>query len=169
MQNSVVSRDEWIAARKAFLDKEKQFTRQRDALSSERRRLPWVKVEKDYTFDGADGARSLADLFGCHSQLVIYHFMYGPDWQEGCPSCSFWADNFNNIPVHLAHRDVKLIATSKAPYEKLAAYKKRMGWTFDWFSTLSSDFSEDYQVTFSPEEVAEKRTYYNYRAGAFPG
>lgn len=128
MQNhEVVSRDEWLVARKELLAKEKEFTRLRDQLSQQRRALPWKKVEKGYVFDGPNGKETLTDLFEGQSQLIIYHFMYGPDWEEGCPSCSFWADNYNGIGVHLKHRDINLVAVSKARLETLEAYKKRMG------------------------------------------
>jgi len=169
MQNyKVVSRDEWLAARKQHLSKEKEFTRLRDQLSAERRELPWVKVEKPYVFDGPDGKESLSQLFEERSQLIVYHFMFHPSWNEGCPSCSFWADNFNGIIVHLNHRDVTMVAVSKAPFDKLEAYKKRMGWTFKWFSSFGSDFNRDYQVSFTPEEMQKGAMYYNYTTTKFP-
>jgi predicted dithiol-disulfide oxidoreductase (DUF899 family) len=158
----VVSRQEWIAARKELLAKEKQLTRQRDELTRQRRDLPWVKVEKQYTFEGPQGARSLNELFAGRSQLIVYHFMYGPDWKEGCPSCSFWADNFEGIPVHLAHRDATLVAVSRAPYQKLAAYRRRMGWTFPWYSSHGSDFNFDFQVSYTPEQVESGGAEHNY-------
>src|SRR5579872_1976750 len=130
--HSVVSHDAWVEARKQFLAKEKQFNRLRDQLSAERRALPWERVEKAYMFEGPDGRESLAELFNGRSQLVVYHFMLGADWESGCKSCSFWADNFNGIDVHLAHRDVTLLAISSAPYATIAAFKQRMGWTFKW-------------------------------------
>jgi predicted dithiol-disulfide oxidoreductase (DUF899 family) len=162
----VVSRDEWILARMALLAKEKEFTRQRDRLSAERRELPWVKVEKKYVFDGPSGKESLSDLFGNSSQLLVYHFMFGPEWTEGCPSCSFWADNYNGITTHLKHRDVSLVAISKAPLEKLEAYKKRMEWNFKWVSSLANDFNSDYHVSFTPEE--KDTAYYNFEHRGFP-
>ncbi len=165
MTHPIVSRDEWLAARKAFLLKEKEFTQARDELSAERRALPWVKVDKTYVFDGPDGKETLADLFDGRSQLLVYHFMFGPDWQEGCPSCSFWADNYNGIVVHLNHRDVSLAAISRAPLEKLRAYKKRMGWSFKWVSSLDNEFNRDYHVSFTPEE--KPTAYYNYEARGF--
>jgi predicted dithiol-disulfide oxidoreductase (DUF899 family) len=165
MQHQVVSPEEWLAARKALLAKEKAFTRLRDQLSAERRTLPWVEVDKAYVFDGADGKETLADLFAGHSQLLVYHFMFGPDWNEGCPSCSFWADNYNGIVVHLAHRDVALVAISRAPLEKLEAYKRRLGWSFKWVSSLGNDFNRDYHVSFTPEE--QKTAVYNYEARGF--
>jgi len=161
--HDVVSQEEWLIARKKLLAKEKEFTRLRDQLSAERRALPWVKVEKDYTFEGEEGQQNLADLFGNTSQVMIYHFMLGPDWDEGCPSCSFWADNFNGIDIHLAHRDITFLAVSRGAYEKLAAYKKRMGWSFKWMSSLNSDFNYDLGVSFSSEEKEDTNITYNYR------
>src|SRR2546427_8296534 len=137
-EHNVVSREKWIVARKELLKKEKESTRLRDQLSAERRKLPWVKVEKNYVFDVPGGKVTLADLFAGRSQLVIYHFMFGPDWAEGCPGCSFWADNFHGIVVHLQQRDITLLAVSRAPLEKLHAYQQRMGWTFKWVSSFGS-------------------------------
>lgn len=169
MQNhKVVSRQEWLAARTEHLAKEKELTRLRDELSRERRQLPWEKVEKDYVFDGPNGKETLADLFAGRSQLVIYHFMYGPDWEEGCPSCSFWADNFNGIVIHLNHRDITLLAVSRAPLDELKAYKKRMGWNFKWVSSFANDFNRDYHVSFTPDEMAKGEMFYNFRVGQFP-
>jgi predicted dithiol-disulfide oxidoreductase (DUF899 family) len=162
MQHTVVSQDEWLTARKALLAKEKEFTRQRDELSRIRRELPWVKVENVYSFDGPDGRQSFAELFDGRSQLIVYHFMFAPDWDAGCPHCSRWADNFNSIIVHLNHRDVTMIAVSRAPYAKLAAYRKRMGWTFKWVSSSDTDFNFDYRVSFTPQEVAAKDAMYNF-------
>lgn len=160
--NTIVSQEDWLIARKQLLKKEKEFTRLRDELSAERRQLPWVKVDKDYAFDGENGQESLVDLFGDKSQLMIYHFMLGPDWDEGCPSCSFWADNFNGIDIHLAHRDIAFLAVSRGDYDKLAAYKKRMGWSFKWVSSLNNDFNYDLGVSFSPEEKEKNEITYNY-------
>ncbi len=160
--HKVVSNDEWIEARKQLLVKEKDFTRLRDELSAQRRNLPWEAVTKQYTFEGPQGKQSLAELFDGRSQLVVYHFMFGPDWEAGCPHCSHWADNFNGVIVHLNHRDVSMVAISGAPYAKLAAYKKRMGWNFKWMSSFGSDFNFDYRVSFTPEEVASKKALYNY-------
>jgi predicted dithiol-disulfide oxidoreductase (DUF899 family) len=165
MKHRVVSRDEWIAARTAFLVKEKEFTKARDRLSAERRELPWVEVDKTYVFDGPNGKETLADLFAGSSQLIVYHFMFGPDWEEGCPSCSFWADNYNGITIHLKHRDVQLVAISRAPIAKLEAYRKRMGWSFKWVSSFSNDFNRDYHVSFTPEE--QKDAYYNFERRGF--
>jgi predicted dithiol-disulfide oxidoreductase (DUF899 family) len=158
----VVSKDEWIEARKVLLQKEKEFTELRDQLSKQRRDLPWVEVDKEYVFDGPNGKETLSDLFDGRSQLIIYHFMYDPNWDVGCPSCSFWADNFNDITVHLNQRDVTLIAISKAPYSKIAAYKKRMGWDFKWVSSFDTDFNFDYTVSFTQEELAKKKAFYNF-------
>ena len=159
----VVSQREWIAARKKLLAKEKKFSKQRDELNLQRRKLPWVKIEKEYVFDGPRGKMALGDLFGGKSQLIIYHFMFGPDWAEGCPGCSFWADNFNGIMVHLQHRDIAMLAVSRAPLEKLQAYQQRMGWTFPWASSFASDFNADFSVRFSEEEQREGAVEYNYR------
>ena len=164
----IVSREEWLLARQKLLQKEKDFTKQRDQLSQERRDLPWVKVEQDYLFDGPNGKESLSDLFNGRSQLIVYHFMFGPDWEDGCVSCSFWADNFNGIDAHLRHRDATLLAISKAPLNKLEGFKKRMGWTFKWVSSASNDFNRDYHVSFTAEEVEKGKVYYNYRTGPSP-
>ena len=161
-EHKIVSHDAWTAARKEFLAKEKAFTRARDALSAERRALPWERVEKAYHFTGPNGEASLSDLFAGRSQLVVYHFMLGPDWAEGCKSCSFWADNFNGVGIHLRHRDVSLVAVSRAPLSKLLAYQKRMGWSFPWVSSFGSDFNFDYQVSFTKEELDAGRAYHNY-------
>jgi predicted dithiol-disulfide oxidoreductase (DUF899 family) len=166
MQHKVVSRDEWIAARKAHLANEKAFTKARDRLSAERRALPWVKVEKNYLFDTPEGKKSLADLFDGRSQLIVYHFMLGPDWGEGCPSCSYLADHFDGAALHLAHRDVSLLAVSRAPLPEIAAYKKRMGWRFPWVSSYGNDFNYDFHVSFRREHK-EGEVYYNYEMGDF--
>jgi len=158
----VVPHEEWLAARTAFLAKEKEFTRLRDDLSRQRRALPWEKVDKEYVFDGPDGKETLADLFANRSQLIVYHFMFTPEWDEGCPHCSFWADNFNGISVHLNHRDVAFVAISRAPLAKIEAFKKRMGWDFRWLSSFESDFNFDYHVSFTPEEVAGGTAFFNY-------
>ena len=161
-RHAVVPREEWIAARTALLAKETEFTRLRDELSRERRALPWEKVEKPYVFDRPGGTASLADLFGTRSQLVVYHFMFSPDWDAGCPHCSFWADNFDGIDVHLRHRDVSFVAISRAPLAKLEAFKKRMGWSFTWVSSGKSDFNHDYQASFTPEQLRAGTVFYNY-------
>jgi len=155
----VVSRDEWLEARKQHLADEKEFTRLRDKLSAERRALPWVRVEKDYAFEGPNGPVTLAEAFDGRSQLIVQHFMYGPDWQEGCKSCSFWMDNLNGTFVHLAHRDATFVAISRAPYQTLAAYRDRMGWDVTWLSSLDSEFNFDFGVSFEPRNEPQQ---YNY-------
>jgi predicted dithiol-disulfide oxidoreductase (DUF899 family) len=164
----VVSEAEWLAARKELLAKEKEFSRQRDALSAERRNLPWVKVEKNYVFDSIGGKKTLAGLFGGKSQLIVYHFMLGPGWEEGCKSCSFLADHFDGAIVHLAHRDVAFAAVSRAPLPEIQAFQKRMGWRFPWVSSYESEFNYDYQVSFTKEELATGKVYYNYQETSFP-
>ena len=166
--NPIVSQDEWLAARKQLLIKEKELTRLRDQLSAERRELPWVKVEKPYVFDGPDGKETLADLFAGRSQLIIYHFMFAPGWEEGCRSCSFLADHIDGSVMHLAHRDVTLLAVSRAPLPQLAAFKKRMGWRFKWVSSYGSNFNSDYHVSFTKDDIAKGQTYYNYEVRASP-
>jgi predicted dithiol-disulfide oxidoreductase (DUF899 family) len=163
----VVSQAEWLAARKELLASEKSFTRQRDALSSERRKLPWVRVEKQYVFDAPGGRESLADLFGGRSQLIVYHFMFGPDWEQGCPSCSLLADHIDGSVVHLAQRDAALVVVSRAPLPQIAAFKKRMGWRFKWVSSYGSDFNRDYHVSFTPEEMAQGKVLYNFEPSGF--
>lgn len=158
----VVSHDEWIAARTQFLAAEKEFTRLRDELSRQRRDLPWEAVEKEYAFDGPNGRESLSDLFEGRSQLIVYHFMFNPKDNVGCPHCSFWADNFNGAIVHVNQRDATMVAISRAPYDKLAAYEKRMGWTFKWLSSGDTDFNFDYQASFTAQEIAGKNGFYNY-------
>jgi len=165
----VVSGAEWLAARKELLTKEKKFTKLRDEMSKERRELPWEKVEKKYTFQGPKGKETLADLFDGRSQLIIYHFMLGPGWKEGCPSCSLLADHFNPSVVHLAQRDVTFVAVSRAPLTEIEAFKKRMGWSFKWVSSSGSDFNYDYHVSFTKEDLAKGEAYYNYRMGKYPG
>lgn len=160
--HSIVPHAAWIEARQELLAKEKAFNRLRDELSAERRALPWERVDKPYVFDGPDGRRSLGELFDGRSQLVVYHFMLGPDWNEGCKSCSFWADNFNGIDVHLAHRDVTFLAVSSAPLPRIEAFRQRMGWNFKWVSSAGSDFNHDHHVSFSPEELEKGDIYYNY-------
>lgn len=167
-QKNVVSHSEWIEARKAFLVKEKEFTKMRDQISQLRRELPWEKVEKDYEFEGPNGASRLSDLFQGRNQLIIYHFMLGPDWDAGCKSCSFIADHFNPAIVHLNQRDVSMVAVSRAPMKVLEQYKKRMGWDFLWVSSFKNDFNQDYNVSFSEEEVERGDAYYNYKEKGFP-
>jgi predicted dithiol-disulfide oxidoreductase (DUF899 family) len=164
----VVSHDEWLAARKAYLAEEKAFSRARDALAEKRRELPWEKVEKTYVFDGPNGKETLADLFGGKSQLIVYHFMLGPDWEAGCPSCSLLADHFDGAVVHLAQRDVTFLVVSRAPLAQIEKFKRRMGWRFKWMSSFDTDFNYDYQVSASPAEKASGKTFYNYVETTFP-
>ena len=162
MPHQVVSHEEWLKARLELLVAEKEFTRERDQLTRRRMAMPWERVAKPYRFEGPNGVLSLADLFDGRSQLIVYHFMFGPDWEDGCKSCSFWADNFDGIPIHLNHRDVTLTAISRAPVAKIVAYKKRMGWSFPWVSSHGSDFNFDYHASFAPEQIAAGKAYYNY-------
>jgi predicted dithiol-disulfide oxidoreductase (DUF899 family) len=166
--HKVVSRDEWIAARKSLLQEEKDFTRRRDEVNSHRRALPWVRVEKQYMFDTPAGKRSLAELFDGRSQLIIYHFMLGPDWEEGCHGCSFVSDHFDGSLPHVNARDVSFVAVSRAPLAKIDDFKKRMGWRFRWVSSYANDFNRDYQVSFTKEDQAGGKVYYNYLMQEFP-
>jgi predicted dithiol-disulfide oxidoreductase (DUF899 family) len=168
--HKVVSRQKWLSARKAFLAKEKQFTRLRDKLSEARRNLPWEAIDKHYAFEGPKGKETLPELFDGRSQLIIYHFMFSPEWDAGCPHCSHWADNFNGIIVHLNQRDVTMIAASRAPYSKLAAYEKRMGWTFKWVSSYETDFNFDFHVRLLRKRSRKKprSTITRYRIPASP-
>lgn len=168
-EHTIVSHEEWKAARRSFLDQEKAFTRQRDALSGARRELPWTEITADYRFDSPDGEVSLADLFGDNSQLLLYHFMMGPDWSEGCPSCSFWADNYNGTIVHLAHRDTAFAAVSRTSVENIEAYRERMGWEFPWVSSLNSTFNFDMGVSFTQEQIDSGEPLYNYGTQVFGG
>ena len=160
-QHRIVSREDWLAVRKQLLAKEKEFTRLRDRLSAERRALPWVKVEKQYVFDGADSRETLADLFGGRSQLIVKHFMLGPGWTEGCVGCSFEMDHVDGILAHLEQRDVRYVAVSRAPLAEIQAFRKRMGWRIKWVSSFGSDFNYDFHVSFTPEEM-KGEAYYNY-------
>jgi predicted dithiol-disulfide oxidoreductase (DUF899 family) len=162
VEHAVVSSEEWAEARRALLVEEKQLAHAREALARNRRALPWERVGSDYAFEGADGPTSLPDLFAGRSQLVVYHFMFDPDADEGCPHCSFWADNFEGAPVHLAARDVTFVAVSRAPFHKLAAYRARMGWTFSWFSSFGSDFNYDLGVSFTERDLDDGTAVYNY-------
>jgi len=157
-----VSRDQWIEERRALLAREKEFTRLRDQLSRQRRELPWVRVDKDYVFEGANGKQTLSELFAGRQQLIVYHLMFDPSWEEACSRCSFWADNFNGVLVHLNQHDVTLVAISRAPFAKLAAFQKRMGWSFDWVSSFGNDFNRDYHVSFTPHELEHGEIIYNY-------
>ena len=166
MQHQVVSRDEWLAARKELLRKEKEFTHQRDALSAERRALPWVRVDKTYVFEAPEGKVTLADLFDGRSQLVVKHFMFGPDWSEGCVGCSFELDHTQGALVHLAHHDVSYAVVARAQLAKTEPFRKRMGWDVRWVSSHGNDFNFDFNVSFTPEQIASGTATYNYRDGA---
>jgi len=163
-RHAVVAHDDWLRARRELLKEEKEFLRLRDELSRRRRELPWEPVLKTYAFEGPEGRQTLAELFEGRSQLIVYHFMFGPDWEAGCPHCSHWADNFNGIIVHLNQRDITMIAVSRAPYTKLADYRRRMGWSFKWVSSQGTDFNFDYGVSFTAEERASRTAFYNYEA-----
>jgi predicted dithiol-disulfide oxidoreductase (DUF899 family) len=160
--NQIVSRGEWLAARRALLLQEKDATRQRDRVNAARMALPWVRVEQDYVFDTPTGRKRLADLFAGRSQLIVYHFMFGPDWKAGCPGCSFLADHLDGALPHLEHHDVTLVVASRAPLDKIDAYKARMGWRFPWVSSIGSDFNFDFNVSFTPEQLALGQVVYNF-------
>lgn len=162
-EQEIVSREVWLESRAILLAKEKAFTRQRDELSAARREMPWVKVDEPYGFETEAGDKTLAGLFAGRSQLVIYQFMMGPDWKQGCKSCSFWADSFNGIDVHLAQRDVTFIAASRAPLSTILPFKQRMGWSFDWVSSAPSQFNVDFQVSFDQAHFDEGNATYNYK------
>lgn len=167
-QNKIVSKEEWTQARKQLLAKEKEFSKQRDALTKLRQQLPWRKIDVDYVFEGENGGQKIADLFKEQSQLIIYHFMFAPDWSDGCKICSLLADHYDPLLVHLRARDVSLATVSKAPLEKLIAYKKRMGWSFDWLSSLNNQFNFDFGLSFTQQEMDEGLMNYNYQLGKFP-
>jgi predicted dithiol-disulfide oxidoreductase (DUF899 family) len=162
MQHRVVSRDEWLSARKALLAKEKEHMRQGDVLAAERRALPWVKVEKEYLFDTPAGGRTLAALFDGRPQLIVHHFMFAPEWEAGCPGCSFQAEHVDGPRPHLEHHNVGIVAVSRAPLAKIEAYKRRMGWRFAWVSSFGSDFNYDFHVSFTKDQVGEGRIRYNF-------
>ncbi|MEH6633576.1 MAG: thioredoxin family protein [Halopseudomonas aestusnigri] len=164
----VVSRNEWLIERQELLEQEKQFTRARDRLSEYRRDLPWVQLEKDYIFDSEKGEQSLLGLFGDNSQLIVYHFMFDPDWEAGCVSCSFWADNFNGTDQHLNARDISMAVVARAPMSKLLPFKKRLGWTFNFVSSGSNTFNQDFEVNFGSDHKPEDKITYNYRTTTFP-
>jgi predicted dithiol-disulfide oxidoreductase (DUF899 family) len=168
-QPNIVSQTEWLKARHALLAQEKKFTKERDELSRQRRELPWVEVDKSYQFETPQGRKSFAELFAGKNQLIVYHFMFHPDWTAGCKSCSFWADNYNGAVDHLAARDTTLIAISRAPLDKLEAFKARMGWSFPWVSAVGDDFNHDFGVSFTKDELAAKDKLYNYGTRAFGG
>jgi len=164
----VVSRDRWIAERKALLAREKELTRLRDEIARERRALPWVRIEKQYVFDTPEGQRSLAELFEGRRQLLVQHFMFAPGWEQGCPSCSYMADHSDGAKVHLAQRDVTLLAVSRAPLPEIERFRRRMGWEFKWVSSHGNDFNRDFGVTFTPQEIARGEVYYNFGKWPFP-
>ena len=164
----IVSQDEWIAARKAHLAEEKAFTRARDALSKKRREMPWEKVDGNYVFDTPAGKQTLADLFGGKSQLIVYHFMLGPGWEQGCPSCSLLADHFDGAAIHLAQRDVAFVVASRAPLAQIEKFQRRMGWRFKWVSSFGNDFNYDYRVSFKPDQKSNGEVTYNYTRQEFP-
>ena len=168
MEHKIVSREEWIEARKALLAREKDWTRLRDRLSAERRELPWVRIDKEYLFEGPNGQQTLGDLFAGRSQLVVKHFMLGPGWTDPCVGCSFEMDHVDGMLVHLEHHDVTYVVVARAPYPEIAAVHKRMGWRFKWLSSFGSDFNYDFNVSFTPEQIAAGKATYNYRAGAKP-
>ncbi len=166
--HSIVSRAQWLAARRELLSVEKSFTRQRDDLSAKRRQLPWVKVETDYRFQSSSGEQGLSDLFGDASQLIVQHFMLGDGWEAGCPSCSLWADGFDGATVHMANRDAAFVAVSSAPLDQIEAFKSRMGWSFDWVSCAGGSFNRDYHVSFTEDELSAGEVDYNFGKTAFP-
>jgi predicted dithiol-disulfide oxidoreductase (DUF899 family) len=167
MQNNVVSQEEWLKARRELLVKEKEFTRLRDQMTAQIRALPWRRIEKTYSFDGTACKHTLVDLFDGKSQLAIYHFMLGPDWDQGCKSCSYCADGFQGIPIHLAHRDVAFVVVSRAPLSKIEQFKKRMGWTFKWVSSYGCDFNFDFGVSFTEADERAGHAFYNYADGPY--
>ena len=167
MQHPIVSQEEWFKARRELLAKEKEFTKLRDAMTAQIRALPWRRVEKDYSFSGPKGKESLVDLFDGKAQLAVYHFMFGPDWDQGCKSCSYWADGFQGIPVHLAHRDVSFVVVSRAPLVQIETFKKRMGWSFTWVSSCESDFNFDFGVSFKDEAERAGHALHNYADGPY--
>lgn len=168
VNNPVVSRDRWVAERKTLLAHEKELTRLTDQIARERRALPWVRIEKNYVFDALEGRRTLAELFEGRRQLLVQHFMFGPGWEQGCPSCSFMADHIDGMNVHLAHRDVTLLVVSRAPLAEIERFRQRMGWQFKWVSSHGSDFNYDFGVSFTPEERAKGEVPYNYGMRPFP-
>jgi predicted dithiol-disulfide oxidoreductase (DUF899 family) len=168
VNHSIVSSEQWIAERKKLLGNEKELTRLRDQIARQRRALPWVRVEKNYVFEALEGRRTLAELFEGRRQLLVQHFMFGPGWEQGCPSCSFMADHIDGMNVHLAHRDVTLLVVSRAPLAEIERFRQRMGWQFKWVSSHGSDFNFDFHVSFTPEEQASGEVYYNYGMVAFP-
>lgn len=162
-EHKVVTPKEWLAARKRLLLKEKKFSKVRDQLNRERRALPWLNVEKLYVFDSPEGKLTLAELFGAKSQLIVYHFMFGPGWKEGCPHCSFWADHYDSVNFHIGQRDTTFVVISRAPLNEIEPFKKRMGWRFRWVSSNENDFNFDFHVSFTPQELKSGKPFYNYR------
>ena len=161
-EHKVVSEKEWVTARKALLVKEKKFSRLRDELNRQRRELPWVKLAKEYAFEGPGGKVTLADLFCGKSQLIVYHFMFGPGWKEGCEHCSFWSDHFDSVNHHLGQRDTTLAVISRAPLNEIEPFKQRMGWRFNWVSSFGTDFNFDFHVSFTPEQLKSRKAIYNF-------
>jgi predicted dithiol-disulfide oxidoreductase (DUF899 family) len=164
-KHRVVSQQEWLRERSALLVKEKAFSRQREQLAEERRQLPWVKVDKRYSFEGPNGQETLSELFGERRQLIVYHFMFKPEAEAGCAHCSFWADHYSSLPVHLQHRDTAFVAISRAPVAKIEAFRKRMGWTFKWVSSGNTDFNYDFQASFTPSQLQSGSVFFNYVNG----
>jgi predicted dithiol-disulfide oxidoreductase (DUF899 family) len=164
-EHKVVSPKQWLAARKRLLVKEKKFSKLRDQLNRQRRELPWAKVDKEYVFDTPRGRRTLAQLFDGRSQLIVYHFMFGPGWKDGCPHCSFWADHYDSVNHHLGARDTTFVVISRAPLKEIAPFKKRMGWRFNWVSSNETDFNFDFNVSFTPEQIRSRKVFYNYVSG----
>jgi predicted dithiol-disulfide oxidoreductase (DUF899 family) len=168
LNHPVVSSDQWLAERMTLLAREKELSRLHDQLARERRALPWVRVDKNYVFEGLEGRRTLAELFEGRRQLLVQHFMFGPGWEQGCPSCSYMADHTDGMNVHLAHRDISFVAVSRAPLADIQRFRQRMGWQFKWVSSHGSDFNHDFGVSFTQEELATGAVYYNYHEGFFP-
>jgi predicted dithiol-disulfide oxidoreductase (DUF899 family) len=168
VNHPVVSSERWLSERKTLLAREKELTRLHDQIARERRALPWERVEKDYVFNTSEGRRTLSELFDGRRQLLVQHFMFGPGWEQGCPSCSFMADHTDGMSVHLAHRDITLVAISRAPLADIERFRQRMGWQFKWVSSHDSDFNHDFGVSFTPEEQAKGEVYYNYGMQSFP-
>jgi predicted dithiol-disulfide oxidoreductase (DUF899 family) len=158
----VVSLKNWLAARKKLLVEEKKFSKARDKMNSQRRKLPWVKLDKEYVFEGSSGKVTLGDLFNVNSQLIIYHFMFGPGWKDGCPHCSFWADHYDSVNLHIGQRDTAFAVVSRAPLKEIEPFKKRMGWKFNWVSSFATDFNFDFNVSFTPEQIKSKIAIYNF-------
>jgi predicted dithiol-disulfide oxidoreductase (DUF899 family) len=166
--HNVVSRDEWLSARKELLHEEKELTHRREELAAKRRQLPWVEIEKDYQFDSTSGTASLGDLFDGRHQLLVYHFMFAPEWSQGCKSCSLLADHYDPAIIHLNHRDTSMVTVSRAPLAKLQAFRQRMGWKFNWVSTIGDDFNRDFGVLFREQELNAGLTVYNYNREPYP-